>query len=337
MIRPLQCLLEAGAKPVHIERATRVWLAGDSLAAHAHRDRRPFPAKASALLAEVDRELAQLVRVVEREGADDGSVRLLVELADEKRVESVLLPGDGLCVSTQVGCAVGCGFCATGTLGLTRNLDVDELLAQVVVARREGPIRRQDSVRRVVFMGMGEPAHNLDNVLEAIRQLGLFGDLGHKELVFSTVGAPTVFDRLRDAPVKPALALSLHTTVRETREALLPRAPRIAPRVLLEAALEYADRTGHPLQLQWTLLAGINDTDEELRTLVEWLRGRRAVVDFIEYNPVEGLEFERTARERTHELTRALHAEGIIAKLRRSAGQEARGGCGQLIARRAGA
>ena len=121
-------------------------------------------------------------------------------------VESVLLPRDGVCVSTQVGCAVGCVFCMTGRDGLLRQLGSAEIVAHVFLARARRPIRR------VVFMGMGEPAHNLDNVLDAIELLGTAGAIGHKNLVFSTVGDRRVFERLPQCDVKPALALSLHTT-----------------------------------------------------------------------------------------------------------------------------
>ncbi|WP_268629736.1 hypothetical protein, partial [Escherichia coli] len=121
-------------------------------------------------------------------------------------------------------------------------------LAQVVLARR---LR---AVKKVVFMGMGEPAHNLDNVLEAINLLGTDGNIGHKNLVFSTVGDPRVFDALPRQSVKPALALSLHTTRAELREHLLPRAPKIAPEALVELGEKYARDTGYPIQYQWTLL-----------------------------------------------------------------------------------
>ncbi|EWS62053.1 putative dual-specificity RNA methyltransferase RlmN [Hydrogenophaga sp. T4] len=121
-------------------------------------------------------------------------------------VETVLLPRDGVCVSTQIGCAVGCVFCMTGTTGLIRQVGSAEIVAQVALARSLRP------VKKVVFMGMGEPAHNLDNVLEAIDLLGTVGNIGHKNLVFSTVGDPRVFEALPRGRVKPALALSLHTT-----------------------------------------------------------------------------------------------------------------------------
>jgi 23S rRNA (adenine2503-C2)-methyltransferase len=164
----------------------------------------------------MDAELQALGRVFAEHAGEDGSARLLVELADGQTVEAVLLPRDGLCVSTQVGCAVGCVFCMTGRDGLKRQLGSAEIVAQVALARS----RRV--VRKVVFMGMGEPAHNLDNVLEAIDLLGTLGGIAHKNLVFSTVGDRRVFDRLPRAPVRPALALSLHSTRPALREQLLP-------------------------------------------------------------------------------------------------------------------
>ena len=144
-------------------------------------------------------------------------------LTDGQTVESVLLPRDGLCVSSQVGCAVGCQFCMTGRDGLIRQVTSGEIVAQVVLARRIRP------VKKVVFMGMGEPAHNLDNVLEAIDLLGTVGNIGHKNLVFSTVGDTARVRAPAAGPVKPALALSLHTTKPALREQLLPRAPRLTP------------------------------------------------------------------------------------------------------------
>ena len=193
-------------------------------------------------------ELGSLLRLHSVHAGEDGSQRLLLQLADGQSVESVLLPRDGLCVSTQVGCAVGCVFCMTGRGGLLRQLGSAEIVAQVALART----RR--SVSKVVFMGMGEPAHNLDAVLEAIDLLGTAGGIGHKNLVFSTVGDERVFERLPLGRVKPALALSLHSTQAERRARLLPRAPRIAPDELVRRSEAYARATGYPLQVQWTLL-----------------------------------------------------------------------------------
>jgi 23S rRNA (adenine2503-C2)-methyltransferase len=253
---------------------------------------------------------------------------LLLSLGDGQTLESVLLPPAGVCVSTQVGCAVGCVFCMTGRAGLLRQLGSAEIVAQVALARA----RR--SVRRVVFMGMGEPAHNLDNVLEAIELLGTEGGIGHKELVFSTVGDRRVFERLPQGVVKPALALSLHTSKAELRAELLPRAPRIDPAELVELGESYARRTTYPIQYQWTLLEGVNDGDDELEGIVRLLSGKYAVLNFIPYNRVDGLDFQRPSVERAAEMARWLHQRGVLTKLRRSAGQDIAGACGQLRARR---
>jgi len=259
--------------------------------------------------------------------ASDGSERLLLALRDGQTIESVLLPGDGLCISTQVGCAVGCQFCMTGRDGLLRQLRSGEILAQVALARARRP------VRRVVFMGMGEPAHNLDNVLEAIDLLGTEGDLATKNLVFSTVGDRRVFERLPRGAVKPALALSLHTTKADLRAQLLPRAPRIDPDELVALADEYSQLTKYPTQYQWTLLEGVNDGDDELENIARLLAGKYAVMNFIPYNEVPGSGFRRPTWERAAAMARYLHRRGVLTKLRRSAGQDVEAGCGQLRAR----
>jgi 23S rRNA (adenine2503-C2)-methyltransferase len=185
-------------------------------------------------------------------------------------------------------------------------------------------------------MGMGEPAHNLDNVLDAIELLGTDGAIGHKNLVFSTVGDRRVFERLPLGRVKPALALSLHTTNPELRARLLPRAPRIDPTELVELGEAYARTTGHPIQYQWTLLEGVNDSEGELEGIVRLLRGKYAIMNLIPYNTNEGLGFQRPAAERAIAMARTLHQRGVLTKLRNSAGQDIDGGCGQLRARAAG-
>ncbi|MSR09427.1 MAG: rRNA methyltransferase, partial [Gammaproteobacteria bacterium] len=163
--------------------------------------------------------------------------------------------------------------------------------------------------------------------------LGTAGDIGHKNLVFSTVGDRRVFERLPEGPVKPALALSLHSTDRLLRARLLPRAPRLDPEELVALGERYARATTYPIQYQWTLLAGINDGDDELDRIVTLLKGKYAVMNFIPYNTVEGLDFQRPSAERAAEMARYLHQRGVLAKLRRSAGQDVEGGCGQLRAR----
>jgi len=170
-------------------------------------------------------------------------------------------------------------------------------------------------------------------VLEAITLLGQEGNLATKNLVFSTVGDRRVFERLPQGAIKPALALSLHTTKAELRAQLLPRAPRIEPAELVALADQYSRATKYPTQYQWTLLEGVNDGDDELEALASLLAGHYAVVNFIPYNTIDGADFRRPSWTRAAEMSRYLHQRGILAKLRRSAGQDVDAGCGQLRAR----
>jgi len=322
-----QRLTALGARPVHIQRVLRAWAHALPLDAGAGRRGPALPHTVLEGLPALAAELAGLARVHSEHPGEDGSARLLVQLADKQTVESVLLPRDGLCVSSQVGCAVGCKFCMTGRDGLLRQVGSAEIVAQVVLARA----RRH--VKKVVFMGMGEPAHNIDNVLEAIQFLGTEGGIGHKNLVFSTVGDPRVFERLPQGPVKPALALSLHTTRADLRAELLPKAPPLSPDELVAEAEAYARSTGYPIQYQWTLIDGLNDTPEELDGIVRLLSGKYAIMNMIPYNAVPDLPYRRPAWDKAADIARQLHRRGILTKLRNSAGQDVDGGCGQLRAR----
>ena len=324
-----QRLADLGAKPQHIGRITRAWLQGKPLdTGTKHQKTENFlPLTVREALPTLAANLDGLARLRSEHPGADGSARLLVELADKQMVESVLLPRDGLCISSQVGCAVGCVFCMTGKSGLLRQLSSAEMVAQVALGRRFRP------VKKVVFMGMGEPAHNLDNVLEAIDLLGTEGGIGHKNLVFSTVGDPRVFERLPQQRVRPALALSLHTTDAELRQRLLPKAPRIDPEELLELGEAYARTIDYPIQYQWTLLKGINDSQEEMDNILRLFKGKFAVLNLIPYNSLEADDYQRPDGERIVEMVRYLHSRGVLTKVRNSAGQDVDGGCGQLRAR----
>ena len=316
-----------GANPKHEHRVLRLW----SQALPQTQGRRPLdsfmPAAVREALPDIEAQFKALTTLREQHPGEDGSARLLVGLQDGQSVESVLLPRDGLCVSTQVGCAVGCVFCMTGREGLVRQVGSAEIVAQVALARTLRP------VKKVVFMGMGEPSHNLDQVLEAIDLLGTAGNIAHKNLVFSTVGDERVFERLPQQQVKPALALSLHTTKADLRAELLPRAPRFDPQDLVEAGERYARATGYPIQYQWTLIEGVNDGPEELDGIVRLLSGKYALMNMIPFNSVPDLPYQRPSWERAAEIARTLHRRGILTKLRQSAGQDVDGGCGQLRAR----
>lgn len=324
-----QRLADLGAKPQHIGRITRAWLQGKPLdTGTKHQKTENFlPLTVREALPALAADLDGLARLRSEHPGADGSARLLVELADKQMVESVLLPRDGLCISSQVGCAVGCVFCMTGKSGLLRQLSSAEMVAQVALGRRFRP------VKKVVFMGMGEPAHNLDNVLEAIDLLGTEGGIGQRNLVFSTVGDPRVFERLPQQRVRPALALSLHTTDAELRQRLLPKAPRIDPEELIELGEAYARTIDYPIQYQWTLLKGINDSQEEMDNILRLFKGKFAVLNLIPYNSLEADDYQRPDGERIVEMVRYLHSRGVLTKVRNSAGQDVDGGCGQLRAR----
>ncbi len=376
-----QRLHDLGAKPCHEDRLLRGWSQVCSYDRKGSPAETFFPAALRRELPAIEAELNGLARLHGEypanchgshdsspsptlprragEGAnvalgassnDDEVARLLVELHDGQMVESVLLPRGGLCVSTQVGCAVGCVFCMSGRAGLLRQLGSAEIVAQVVLARR----RR--AVSKVVFMGMGEPAHNLDNVMEAIELLGTQGNIGHKNLVLSTVGDVRVFERLMNSPpspqpspasgrgsnrevqssipaVKPALALSLHSTDAALRARLLPNAPRIPVEELAERAEAYARASGYPVQYQWTLIEGVNDSDAEVERIARLLSGKYAIMNFIPFNEVDGLAYRRPPPERIASMAHALNRQGIYSRVRDSAGQEIEGACGQLRAR----
>lgn len=320
-------LRRLGARPAHEQRILRLW----SQAKPQNSGRRPLesfmPTALREDLPELTEALRQLLRLQSTHPAEDGSVRWLLALQDGQTVETVGLPREGVCVSSQVGCAVGCVFCMTGREGLIRQVGSAEIVAQVAFARSHRP------VKKVVFMGMGEPAHNLDNVMEAIEVLGTVGNIAHKSLVFSTVGDPRVFENLPLGLVKPALAVSLHTTRADLRTQLLPKAPKMTPEDLVDAAEIYARQTGYPIQYQWTLIEGVNDTQEEIEGITRLLKGKYALMNMIPYNTIDELPFKRPSWERAAEIARTLHQRGILTKLRNSAGQDVEGGCGQLRAR----
>lgn len=268
--------------------------------------------------------------VVERVGAGGDASRLVVRLADGEQVESVVLGDGGVCVSSQVGCAVGCRFCASGIGGLRRQLSAAEILEQVAHARAIDP-----AIKRVVYMGIGEPSHNLDAVLEAAQVLADDGGVHERSQTLSTVGSTRAFRRLTDSSVRPSVALSLHAADDALRRDLLPRAGNEPVADLVAAADAYADATGREIQYAWALLDGVNDRAEDVEALVALLRERRGYVNVIPWNPVPELPFATPHRERAIAFVQALRDRGLFATVRWSAGVEAEAACGQLRRTRA--
>ncbi len=263
-------------------------------------------------------------QIVEEVRSADGTIRLGIGLHDGRRVETVAMPVGAVCVSTQVGCAVGCRFCASGLFGVERNLTAVEIVEQVVHARRRMPIDR------VVFMGMGEPSHNLEAVLTAVADIKAVAQIGPKRQTVSTVGSVRTFERMAQAAVRPCLAVSLHTADDAIRRELLPRAHKDALADIVAAADAYSRAVGLPVQFEWTLLDGINDRDQDADALIALLRGVRGYVNFIVWNPVAGMPFAAPPRERIVALVRRIKAGGILATIRDSSGPDADAACGQL-------
>ena len=274
----------------------------------------------------LDQWLAQGLhtKVCEETRSVDGTVKLLLQLEDGKKVETVAMRVGACCVSSQVGCAVGCRFCASGLFGVERHLSPDEIIEQVVHARRKMPIDR------VVYMGMGEPSHNLDNVLVAVARMKEELMISPRRQTLSTVGGVKPLEKMRAAEVRPNLALSLHTADEEKRSELLPRAHKDPLCDIVAAADAYGRDVGTPIQIEWTLLQGINDSDEDIEKLCDLLQGVRGYVNFIVYNPVEGLPYAAPSRERIIAMVNAVKARGILAKIRDSSGPDAQAACGQL-------
>jgi 23S rRNA (adenine2503-C2)-methyltransferase len=277
--------------------------------------------------------------VTETVRSEDGTERLVLTLHDGARIESVLVPmGRGrttLCVSTQVGCAMACAFCATGTLGLTRHLAAGEIVAQIHAARRHG---RSDGrrVERLVFMGMGEPLHNDLAVHDAVRVLtDPHGPgLGAASIVVSTVGLVGKLRAFSQAfGGRVGLALSLHAGTDATRRALLPVARSTSLAELKQALRDHPLPGGRWMMLEVVVLPGVNDGEADLDGLAAFADGLRAVVNLIPFNPFPGAPFRSPTTEEVRAMEAALKARGVLTTVRWPRGRAADGACGQLALR----
>lgn len=250
-------------------------------------------AEASALPADLRERLdelgASVLSVAATRRAADGTTKLLLQAGDGSRIESVLMPYGNrvtVCISSQVGCAVGCAFCATGAMGLRRNLSTAEIVDQLRAAADASDTGQR--ITNVVYMGMGEPLLNLGAVLDSIRvlttPLGL--GLGHRALSVSTVGIPSGVLRLARAEPQVNLAMSLHAADDETRALLIPEGFRHPLAAILEAAWEHFALTGRKLLVEYVLLAGVNDSLDDAQRLAALLRGHVVAVNLLTWNPV---------------------------------------------------
>jgi 23S rRNA (adenine2503-C2)-methyltransferase len=284
--------------------------------------------------------------VVWRSAAADGTVKLLLKLADGKTVESVAMPAyqkDRLagCVSSQVGCAMACDFCATTQTGFERNLSTGEMVEQFLHLRSEAQAAGR-RLQTVVFMGMGEPMLNLDNVLEAAQRMAgeAMGALGWRQITVSTVGIVPGIDAMTAADLNINLAVSLHAPDDATRAKLIPSGRRFGVGEILAAADRYQAKQGRPVSIQYCLLGGVNDSVEQARQLAALLAGRRMHVNLLHYNPtgasLTGRTYEPSPVGAADSFIAELRARGVVAHFRRSRGREIDAACGQLRRRAAG-
>jgi 23S rRNA (adenine2503-C2)-methyltransferase len=263
----------------------------------------------------------------------DGTVKLLLRLHDRRLIECVMIPKDGrrtACISTQVGCGMGCVFCASGIDGVARNLTAGEIVEQLVRLRNALP--KDERLTHVVVMGMGEPLANLDALLTA---LAVAGDkdglaIGQRHVTISTVGLPERIRRLADLDKQYHLAVSLHAPNDALRNRIVPTNSHMGLDAILAAADYYQARTGRQVTYEYILLGGFNDGPTESRQLAELLRGRRAHVNLIPFNRVEGLAYRPPTAEAQAAFAARLRQAGISVKVRQRRGADIDAACGQL-------
>ncbi len=259
-------------------------------------------------------------RVAACRQADDGTQKLLLQLADGQRIECVLLFDDRdhhtICISTQVGCAMGCVFCASGLDGVAPNLTTGEILEQMLQLQRL--LQPHERLSHVVVMGMGEPLANLPNLLPALAIASSSCGLGisSRRITISTVGIPAGIQRLAKDGCPYHLAVSLHAPNDELRNQIVPTNRKIGIAAIIEAADEYFTLTKRRVTFEYVLLAGMNDRPEHARQLVALLRGRPSLVNLIPYNPVQGLPYRTPAAAVTARFVEILEQGGINVKIR---------------------
>jgi 23S rRNA (adenine2503-C2)-methyltransferase len=269
-----------------------------------------------------------------RQTSTDGTTKFLLRLADGRHIEAVYIPdtpAQTFCISTQVGCAMACAFCLTGKMGLARHLTADEIAGQVqTLAHATG---LAGSAFNVVLMGMGEPLHNYDATMQALRTVndehGLALPL--RRVTLSTVGIVPGMDRLANEPLMPNLAISLHATTDEQRSRLVPINRRYPLKAIIDAARRFPLSRRSRITFEYVLLAGVNDTPEDARRLVRLLNGVRAKVNLLPLNEAPGIPFERPSDDRVNAFAKILADRDVRVSVRKSRGRDIRAACGQLI------
>ena len=270
--------------------------------------------------------------VVKREVSEDGTQKFVLRLHDGRQIESVFIPdtpAQTFCISTQVGCAMGCAFCLTGKMGLIRHLSAGEIASQVRVLSHA----LQLSEFNIVLMGMGEPLHNYDATMKALRIVndthGL--SVGPRRVTLSTVGLVPMLDKLAQEELMPNLAVSLHATTEEQRAAIVPTTKKYSVEDIIEACRRFPLGKRSRITFEYVLLDGVNDSPADARRLATLLAGIKGKVNLIPLNAAPGIPFERPSDRRIDDFARTLAERGVVVSVRKSRGRDIRAACGQLI------
>ncbi len=292
-------------------------------------------------------ELARISipRVLKQRASIDGTRKFLMELEDKKRIEIVVIPHNGnkntrytLCISTQVGCPIGCVFCATGNSGFQRNLQAYEMIGQVLGSERELQKRLKSNenglITNVVYMGMGEPMLNYDQVIQSIYSLndpkGI--NIGQRHITISTAGDVKGINRLAQENLQVTLAISLHACSNELRDRLIPLNHKYPLEELINSIKQYIHLTNRRVTFEYLLLDGVNNSREDAQMLIKLLKPLLANVNLIPYNEVEGLEFKQPPPEKINQFYYYLLDAGVNVTLREEKGADIEAACGQLRA-----
>ena len=273
-------------------------------------------------------------KIVSSKGSADGSCKHLIELCDGQTIECVAILAKGhkdkltACVSSQVGCTMGCCFCATGKLGFVRNLGFGEIVEQVMLIERE----HDKKVSNIVVMGQGEPFLNYDNVIIALDILNTFKpyEIGARKISISSCGIISGIERFSTLNKQYRLAISLHSADQDTRNVLMPGLRKQNLKSLRKALLKYQEATGRRISIEYIMIKDINDTEKQLDALYEFLMGIKAHINLIPYNKVKGVDFKPSTRETLSNWENFFKSAGIGINIRESKGAEVFGACGQL-------
>ena len=276
------------------------------------------------------------VKIHKAERSNDGTIKYSLKLYDNKLVEGVLIPSKKrltACISSQVGCSLSCTFCATGTLKLERNLNYAEIYDQIFILNEEALLNFGKPLSNIVYMGMGEPLLNYENLLKSIELVSSKNGLSMspKRITVSTAGIAKMIKKLADDEVRFNLAISLHSSDDIKREEIMPINKSINLEELKESIKYFFEKTGTRITYEYILFKDINDSLDDAHELVKFCKSTPCKVNLIEYNSVDNIPFQKASNNKTEKFINFLNEKNVIVNLRRSKGKDINAACGQLV------